>query len=158
MENLKSGFTERLKDFLYQKKLKQKDAAPLLGVSIGALNRVLNGESEPSLKLIASLLENYPDTDIQFLVTGVKSSGNQENFSPELEGTIEVYKAKIMELETTVRTLVSMVQFPGRDLGGQPIFAKPSEANKALAKAKCNRKAGLSMFEKGSFNLPIGQA
>jgi transcriptional regulator with XRE-family HTH domain len=158
MENLKNGFSERLKAFLYEKKIKQKDAAPLLGVSIGALNRVLNAESEPSLKLIDSLLTNFPDSDIQYLVTGKASNGIQGYVGSNFDDVLNSYKAKIMELESTVRTLASMVHFPGRDLGGQPIFPKPSEANKALAKAKCNRKAGLSMFEKGSFNLPIGQA
>lgn len=164
---MENNFGDRL-DFMRKTKgMKHKELAEALNLAGSSVNHLVSNKSKPSYEVILKIKDTFPDYELEWILTGkgemrLNSQNLLHNEREETNSYLETlrkgYENRIASLEETVRTLASMVHFPGRDLGGQPIFPKPSEASKAIAKAKCNRKAGLSMFRKGSFRMPVGQA
>lgn len=143
--------------------LTQRELADRMGLAVGSVNRLLSGACYPSFEAISELFISFPEINANWLVRGdgnmIETESNHiGNNVADIE-TIAELKTEVWQLKNALQKMVEVMAFlPGRDLGGQPIFPKPSEASKALAKAKCNRKAGLSMFRKGSFRMPVGQA
>ncbi|MCF6267762.1 MAG: hypothetical protein L3J57_14650 [Desulfuromusa sp.] len=65
------GFSERLNSFIKTKKLKKKDLPERWNLGRTTLFSYLNGESAPTVIFITTLKNDFPELNINWLITGV---------------------------------------------------------------------------------------
>jgi transcriptional regulator with XRE-family HTH domain len=71
---MNSSIGERLKEFRNSKHLKQVPFCERIGISNGYLSEVENGKKTPGGEILVSLLREFPDIDIYWLLTGKETT------------------------------------------------------------------------------------
>ncbi len=64
---------ERLKEFLLEKGMNAKSFALKIGVQPSSISHILTGRNKPSVELLDKLLKSFPEADIKYLISGIKS-------------------------------------------------------------------------------------
>lgn len=76
----------RIKEIMLQKGLSPSAFADKIQVQRSAISHILNGRNKPSLELIQKIIAAFPDVDIEWLITGIKSkSKNHEIENVEIK-------------------------------------------------------------------------
>lgn len=71
---------ERIKEIILQKGLSPSGFADAIQVQRSSISHILNGRNKPSLELIQKIITAFPDIDIEWLLTGQKSSIKEKEF------------------------------------------------------------------------------
>ena len=74
---------ERLKEFLGKEGFNSKTFALKIGVQPSSISHILTGRNKPSIEFLEKLLNAYPDMDIKYLITGMKSPKNSMQIAQE---------------------------------------------------------------------------
>ena len=69
---------ERLKEFLLEKGLNAKSFALKIGVQPSSISHILTGRNKPSVELLEKLIKSFPDADVKYLISGIKSGVNHQ--------------------------------------------------------------------------------
>lgn len=70
-ENLNKDFTERLKILIDMKSLQPSRFADEIGVQRSGLSHIIAGRNKPSVDFLQKLVQRYPDTNVNWLLTGI---------------------------------------------------------------------------------------
>ena len=68
-----TNMKERLKEFLLEKDLNAKLFALKIGVQPSSISHILTGRNKPSVELLEKLIKSFPDADVKYLISGIKS-------------------------------------------------------------------------------------
>lgn len=63
----------RLKQLLDEKKLSQSEFAEQVGIQRSSLSHLFSGRNKPSIDLLLKIKKQFPETDLEWLITGGKS-------------------------------------------------------------------------------------
>ncbi len=69
---------ERLKEFLLEKELNAKSFALKIGVQPSSISHILTGRNKPSVELLEKFVKSFPDADVKYLISGIKSEVIQQ--------------------------------------------------------------------------------
>jgi transcriptional regulator with XRE-family HTH domain len=88
---------KRLKEYITTKKLKQKTVAQRINVTPGFISQIVNGEDDITSRVIAGLVKNFADLNIDWLLRGEGEMflGKKENVVEAVDGML----AGVMEPE-----------------------------------------------------------
>jgi len=64
---------ERIKEIMLQKGFSPSAFADEIQVQRSSISHIINGRNKPSLELIQKIISAFPDIDIEWLMTGIKS-------------------------------------------------------------------------------------
>lgn len=64
---------ERIKEIMIQKGLSPSAFADEIKVQRSSISHIIKGRNKPSLELIQKIISAFPDIDIEWLMTGIKS-------------------------------------------------------------------------------------
>ncbi|WP_448529977.1 helix-turn-helix domain-containing protein [Raineya sp.] len=70
-ENLNKDFTERLKILIDMKSIQPSRFADEIGVQRSGLSHIIAGRNKPSVDFLQKLVQRYPDTNVNWLLTGI---------------------------------------------------------------------------------------
>lgn len=99
--------SERIKDFLQEKNITQKDFCDVTGYNDRNLSNILTGRTKvPKIDLIAAFIKFYPEVDVRWLVLGegemftdTSAPANLGDKLENMESVIDHLARKVTELE-----------------------------------------------------------
>lgn len=65
---------ERLKEFIERQNLNARQFAEILGVQPSSISHILTGRNKPGVELLEKMLRSFPELDIHYIITGIKST------------------------------------------------------------------------------------
>ena len=106
---------ERLREFRKGKDLKQIPFCERIGISNGYLSEVENGKKTPGSEVLISLLREFPDIDIRWLLVGnenkPKPAASQKNWHEEYHKLLGKYE----EANQTKQQLIEALKQPDKN-------------------------------------------
>ena len=71
----------RLKYWMESEALKSSELADIIGVNRATISHILSGRNKPSIDFLQKLLNNYPELNVNWLITGIgfMQTKKQEN-------------------------------------------------------------------------------
>ena len=97
----------RIKEFLKENGIKQKELAAYLGVTEPSVSRMVNGVNNPSEDNLRKIMENPYGWDTSMLQDGMTMSASAHGIantaSIKIGGNEEAYKIKIEHLESLLK-------------------------------------------------------
>ena len=88
-------FTNRLKKILNYHQLTASLFADKIGVQRSSISHILSGRNKPSLDFYIKIKEKYPEVDLNWIISGVKSKKGKTNTkekNDEIESIIILFK------------------------------------------------------------------
>ena len=72
---------KRLKNWMESEDLKPSSFADKIGVNRATISHILSGRNKPSIDFLQKLLNNYPELNVNWLITGIgfMQTKKQEN-------------------------------------------------------------------------------
>ncbi len=64
------NYNKRLKEFFNSKGYKNKELVPILGYSETMISRYLSGVREINMRFLNSIVNNFPDIDLNYIFKG----------------------------------------------------------------------------------------
>jgi len=128
---------ERLREFRKSKDLKQVPFCEQIGISSGYLSEVENGKKTPGGDILISLLREFPDIDIRWLLIGNepkrKTTASENNWHEEYIKLLGRYE----EAKQTKELLIEALQQNGTNRSLQPDTGRTAlETNRHLSGVK----------------------
>tara|TARA_B100000131_G_scaffold318644_1_gene362925 strand:+ start:1313 stop:1609 length:297 start_codon:yes stop_codon:yes gene_type:complete len=89
---------ERLKKWMKIEGLKSSQLADLIGSNRATISHILSGRNKPSIDFLDKLLNNYPDLNANWLITGVgnmkENLNNQADYNKKIKKVVVLYSDK----------------------------------------------------------------
>ena len=84
----------RLEEFIKSKKISKSAFANHIGVQRSSIAHFFSGRNKPSLDFFLKIKERYPETDLNWIISGKKAklANKNKTKSSEIESVIILYK------------------------------------------------------------------
>ncbi|PKQ66884.1 helix-turn-helix domain-containing protein [Raineya orbicola] len=115
-ESLNKDFAERLKILIDMKGIQPSRFADEIGVQRSGLSHIIAGRNKPSVDFLQKLVQRYPDTNVNWLLTGIgepiiEQTSNSEILEKNSEISTEIEQKKEIPIPNKEKEIERILVF-----------------------------------------------